>query len=34
MKAGAVDYLLKPFRDEDLLSASLTRSAEQWPERS
>jgi FixJ family two-component response regulator len=37
MKAGAVDYLLKPFRDEDLLSAlkqALTRSTEQWLERS
>lgn len=37
MKAGAVDYLLKPFRDEDLLSAlkqALMRSAEQWLERS
>lgn len=33
MKAGAVDYLQKPFRDEDLLTAverALKRSSEQW----
>ena len=33
MKAGAVDYLSKPFRDEDLLCAvkqALNRSSEQW----
>jgi len=36
MKAGAVDYLSKPFRDEDLLGAleqALTRSSEQWLQR-
>jgi FixJ family two-component response regulator len=36
MKAGAVDYLSKPFRDEDLLGAverALNRSSEQWLER-
>ena len=36
MKAGAVDYLQKPFRDEDLLSAverALERSSEQWLQR-
>ena len=33
MKSGAIDYLSKPFRDEDLLSAveqALTRASEQW----
>jgi FixJ family two-component response regulator len=33
MKAGAVDYLQKPFRDEDLLGCverALKRSSEQW----
>ena len=36
MKAGAVDYLSKPFLDEDLLGAverALNRSSEQWLER-
>ena len=37
MKAGAVDYLSKPFRDEDLpcaLEQALKRSSEQWLQRS
>ena len=36
MKAGAVDYLSKPFADESLLSAvkrALQRSSEQWLQR-
>jgi FixJ family two-component response regulator len=36
MKAGAVDYLEKPFRNEDLLSCverALKRSSEQWLQR-
>lgn len=36
MKAGAVDYLQKPFRVEDLLSCverALQRSSEQWLQR-
>jgi len=36
MKAGAVDYLSKPFQDEDLLSAvkrALERWSEQWLQR-
>jgi len=33
MKAGAVDYLPKPFRDEDLLCA-VERSSKQWLQRS
>jgi FixJ family two-component response regulator len=37
MKAGALDYLLKPFDDENLLSAvkrALERSSDQWLQRS
>jgi RNA polymerase sigma factor (sigma-70 family) len=37
MKAGAIDYLPKPFRDEDLLYSverALERSSEQWLQRS
>jgi RNA polymerase sigma factor (sigma-70 family) len=37
MKAGAVDYLSKPFGDEELLYAleqALTRSSEQWRQHS
>ena len=37
MKAGAIDYLSKPFRDEDLLNAveqALVRASEQWLKRS
>jgi FixJ family two-component response regulator len=36
MKAGAVDYLPKPFRDDDLLHAverALNQSSEQWLQR-
>ena len=37
MKGGALDYLLKPFDDENLLSAvkrALERSSDQWLQRS
>ena len=37
MKAGALDYLVKPFDDENLLSAvkrALERSSDQWLQRS
>jgi FixJ family two-component response regulator len=36
MKRGAIDFLPKPFRDDDLLSAvaqALTRSAQDWQQR-